>query len=122
MIDKLITEQLKKCSVARIPVTLSTHMHIQKYSDGVFAPLVGHYYLVQFADYILHESEGMTLSSNWNNGTKPLTTYNKVHVLQLLGEMVKLNCIGYDVITNSDLNNVWCGWVPVSAVQGFQEL
>ena len=42
--------------------------------------------------------------------------YLKVYVSKLLGKMVYVDSIGYDVNTRQDINLLWSGWLPTEEI------
>ena len=121
--NSFIKEQLKKCKVAEVP-------NLEQAKEVLFIPKkepekepeLNHYYIIELEDYVINEPEGFTLSANWNKGTKPTCSYYKVQVVQLLGKMVKVSGISYDVINSTDLSDVWTGWLPRASFHIKKEL
>lgn len=121
--NSFIKEQLKKCKVAELP-------NLEQAKEVLFIPKkepekepeLNHYYIIELEDYVINEPEGFTLSANWNKGTKPTCSYYKVQVVQLLGKMVKVSGISYDVINSTDLSDVWTGWLPRASFHIKKEL
>ena len=123
--DKLIKEQLSKVKVAVLPPYDEnvTEIFIPKTTQILSKNVLeGNYYLVQLAPFILNEPEGYNLSSNWNNGSVPLHSCYKCEVNKILGKMIKITGIGYDLNNQIDLNYMWSGWVPQEGVTILQKL
>lgn len=121
--NKFIKSELLRCQVD-IPDfdDSTTHLVIYRQSKPEYELVQGHFYIIELASYIINEPSNFTLSVNWNNGTKPAVQYNKVEVSQIMGKMIKLNCVGYDIDSGLDLNCVWSGWVPSKAIKIIKEL
>ena len=73
-------------------------------------------YLISVEDYILNPPEGFTLHSNWNNNILPKHKIMKIDVIKIMGKMVKVNSMGYDMKTATDLSDMWCGWLPRKSI------
>lgn len=39
-----------------------------------------------------------------------------------MGKMIKMNCVGYDMDNDIDLNCIWSGWVPENYISIIKEL
>jgi hypothetical protein len=72
-------------------------------------------YLVQLPLELVNNTSSV-VASNWNNGTAPKFQYLKVYVSRLLGKMVYVDSIGYDVNTRQDINTLWSGWLPTEEI------
>ena len=73
-------------------------------------------YLISVEDYILNPPEGFTLHSNWNNNVPPKHKVMKIDVSKIMGKMVKVKSIGYDMKTQTDLPDMWSGWLPRKSI------
>lgn len=97
-------------------------IHIYKKEPSITLKL-NHSYIVRLADYILHEPENFTLSKNWNNGIVPSSEYVKLQVSEIVGEMIKVDCSGYDYYNKIDKNDSYISlWLPVKSVTILEEL
>lgn len=79
-------------------------------------------YLIEVEDYILNPPEGFTLHTNWNNNIIPKHKFMKVDVNKIMGKMVKVTSIGYDVDKHQDINEMWVGWLPQKAITIIERL
>ena len=77
--------------------------------------VAGKMYLVQLPLSIVNNTSSV-VAANWNNGTAPQFQYLKVYVSKLLGKMVYVDSIGYDVNTRQDINSLWSGWLPTEEI------
>lgn len=112
---EIIKNQLLKCTYANLnnfnPETNT--FYIPKYSKPQY--VVGKMYLVQLPLSIVNNTSSV-VAANWNNGTAPQFQYLKVYVSKLLGKMVYVDSIGYDVNTRQDINALWSGWLPTEEI------
>ena len=85
-----------------------THIFIQKgIKDAKYLSVEENkYYQIKVKDYIIHPYEGFILHSQWNNNIIPPDDTMNVHILQIMGKMVRVNGVGVNVPTN------WAGWLP----------
>ena len=114
--NKIIKQQLEKCKIAAIPKfdENTTHLIIPKTSVANNETLVpGKYYQIQIDEKIFNDT---TLMSNWNNGLFPPETQLNVCVIQILSQMVKLDCVG------EISNKPWMGWLPMNSIKILKEL
>lgn len=109
---EIIKNQLLKCTYASLnnydPATNT--FYIPKYSKPQY--VIGKMYLVQLPLGLVNNTSSV-VAANWNNGTAPQFQYLKVYVSKLLGKMVYVDSIGYDVNTRQDINSLWSGWLNI---------
>ena len=79
-------------------------------------------YIVSVEDYILNPPDGFTLHTNWNNNKIPKHKYMKIDVSKIMGKMVKVNSIGYNIETNVNINEMWEGWLPEKSITIIERL
>ena len=118
-------ELLKKCKHCKLPNLNGdeTYIHIDKQipkKDPEFS--VGKCFLICIDDYILNPPEGFTLAKNWNANTNPPCKYMNISVLQIMGKMVKIEGIGFDMNEGKPINATWTGWLPIGNVQIMEEI
>lgn len=116
---------LDKCKVAQLPPydEDTLHIHIPKHDVPIFETLKQDDCLVlEFMDYILNPPEGFTLHDNWNRGVKPKFKTVKACISQVMGKMVKLSCIGYDIDNDLDICEMWEGWIPSDGMKIIKRL
>lgn len=106
--NKLIKKELNKLKVAKLGAyDEKTHsFFIPKHVE--LKLLENHSYILKLDDSLLEDS---TLADNWNKGTKPPSKYIKAEINQIMANMIKINAIGYNYDTNTDLNKFWTGWI-----------
>ena len=123
--NELIKKLLQECEHCTIPTYSddTTILHIPKHE--IKKPLtfkLNSYYRICIDDYILNPPEGFTLAKNWNSNTNPPCKYMNVVVNQLMGQMVKIEGIGFDMEQAKPINISWSGWLPVSNVKIMEEI
>lgn len=125
MINPIIKKQFEKCIRCSVPLVTddTTSIFIPKNS---IKEKIGfkkdNYYLIEIEDYVINPPPGFTLAQNWNNGTSPPNKYMNVCCIQIMGKMIKIDGVVFDVEQNTPLNNSWCGWLPVAAVKIIKEI
>lgn len=125
MINPLIKEQLSKVRRVAIPAIDDDTQVItlMRSENGLPTSLeVDHCYLIKVEDYILNPPEGFTLHTNWNKGLIPKHKVMKVDVCQIMGKMIKVNSIGYDLKNQVDTKDLWEGWLPQKAITIIERL
>ena len=112
---EIIKKQLLKCTYANLnnfnPETNT--FYIPKYSKPQY--VVGKMYLVQLPLNLVNNASSV-VAANWHNGTAPHFQYLKVYAAKLLGKMVYVDSIGYDINTRQDINTLWSGWLPTEEI------
>ena len=115
MIRPLIREQLEKCQFADLnnyDARTNTFL-VKKYSKPTYE--LNRCYLVKLPLNIVNATDSV-LAVNWNNGTCPKTQYLKIYVSRILGNMIQVDSISYDLETRQDLNLMWSGWLDVNTL------
>lgn len=111
--NKIIKDQLKMCRVAVIPEfeDSATHIYIKRKSClSADDMLPNHIYVIKIKDAVIRNN---TLASNWNGGNHPKYSCYKVEKVGIVGNMIKLNGIAYDI--DSDVNiysEAFYGYLP----------
>src|SRR5574344_813654 len=101
MISKLIQEQLSKVEWADLSnfdsTTLTYHIAKRKTIK-----------LEEDKCYLIHLKPtcftNETVKINWNKGFMPTYEYLKVDISKIMGKMIKVNGVGIDFNTQTDLN------------------
>lgn len=123
--NPIIKQQLESCRVANVPILSEdmTVIQIPKGSDNeVSVYQVNKCYLLALEDYILNPPSDFTLADNWNAGSIPKHKYYKAEIAQIMGKMVRICGFGYDPTTDTDMLDIWEGWVPQKGIKLIQEL
>ena len=114
--NNLIKDQLLKCKVAEIPQFNDSTTVINLCKLNPLKPVLGGFYSVQIENYIINQPPNFTLSQNWNNGTKPPELFLNVEVKQIMGNMIRVNCVGQET------NIPWEGWLPIKSIKVLKQL
>jgi len=117
--NKFILEQLQKTKIVLPNYNDKTTQLLIRKSNGNTNSNdleIGHCYSLYLEDYIIHEPDNFTLSTNWNNGTKPVENKVNAQVRQTMGKMVKIYTQGIES------KSIWEGWVPRKAITIIGEL
>lgn len=121
--NKIIEHELKKCRVAPLPQWEegATHIFIPKLTViRSHQMLPNHLYLIKIKPSVKHDT---ALAANWNNNRYPVYTYYKVEKLTEVGQMIKVNGIGYDPELNQDLLTAsFYGFLPSDGFEVVQEV
>lgn len=121
--NKFIEEELNKCKLAAVEQVSDTEYLIKKKTVEDIGFEVNKYYIVELENYIINPPETFTLSANWNNDVVPKSKNLKVMVTQIMGKMIKVDGCGFDIETNSDLNDIYLGlWLPQGGVKILKKL
>lgn len=115
-------DKIKQLNNLQIDET-ETGIHISKATEAVQQSLVqDNCYLISVADYILNPPQGFTLHTNWNNNIAPKHKVMKIDVSKVMGKMIKVNSVGYDLKNNVDTNDFWEGWLPEKSITIIERL
>ena len=111
--NKFIKEQLQKIT---IPITSwdddTTHIIIKKQGSNSSEDfIIGNIYDIIIENYIINPPPNFTLASNWNFNTTPPERELHAKVLQIVGNMLKFQCIG------KTTNIEWEGWLPKKSIK-----
>jgi hypothetical protein len=118
--NPLIKKQLDKIQKIKVPdFDDSTQKLIFPKSDEKTSDILqeDRCYIIAVEDYILHPPDGFTLHSNWNNNKIPKHKIMKIDVSKIMGKMIKVNSIGYDLHRQEDILDSWTGWLPAKAIK-----
>ena len=123
--NPLISQQLNKVRGVVMPDFDDSTTHLTIPIRPNDAPIVLEQdvcYIVSVEDYILNPPDGFTLHTNWNGNKIPKHKYMKIDVSKIMGKMVKVNSIGYDINKNVNINDIWEGWLPESSITIIERL
>jgi hypothetical protein len=112
---ELIKNQLKQCAYADLSnynpeVGVFT---IPKYSKPKYD--VGKMYIVQVANELVNNNNSV-VACNWNNSTSPKSNYLKIYVSKMVGKMIYVDSLVFNMETRSDTMILWSGWLPVEQI------
>lgn len=87
---------------------------IPKHTNIIEDPYVkGLCCILQLAPYILKEPPNFSLSSNWNKGIVPVSEFLKIEIVDVYGNMIKVDGIGFEYETQTDKQDSYLGlWLP----------
>ena len=126
MINPLIKDQLSKIRRIEVPAVNDSTNVITLHKDQIKQASSGLHedccYLISVEDYILNPPDGFTLHTNWNNNIAPKHKVMKVDVTKIMGKMVKVNSMGYDMKNQVDTNDMWSGWLPQKSITIIERL
>lgn len=119
--NKFIKQQLEKVKKCVLPPydenTLQLIIPKQEIVNSNNLDLIiGHFYRVKLADYIINEPSNFTLSTNWNHGLKPKELYLNIEVQKIMGKMVYVNS------TTVQSGDMWEGWLPFKSITILEEI
>lgn len=118
---KIIEEQLLQVKVADLSnfdEAINTY-YIPKYKKPAYD--VGNCYIIQISKTIINNPDSVW-ATNWNNGSCPHDFYLKAYVSKVLGQMIYVDTLAYDMETSKDLTNMWSGWLPVSEITYIKQI
>lgn len=114
MMNPFIEEQLNKVLVPIEKVGENKFLIRRSAETQITDFEVGHYYIIEVEDYIIHPYNGFTLHENWNGGVVPTDRRMQVEVVRVMGKMIKVNALG---LTDG---KIWCGWIPQKSAKIMQ--
>lgn len=120
--NKIIQSQLEKVSVADLTnydKTTNTFT-IPKYNQIKVEE--GSYYIIKLHPSLLNSNENTLLVTNWNCGSVPSHEYYKAEIDKVLGKMIKITGVGYDLVSNTDFLDIWTGWLPLDLITFIEKL
>ena len=84
---------------------------------------IDNYYLIRLKSDILHPSEFSTLHINWNKNIIPKFDIYKCCVTQILGKMIRIDGVAFDIASNADLGEMlYDFWVPLNSLEIIKKL
>lgn len=123
--NKIVEDQLKKVKICKLPEydESTLELHIPKQSSNIQCSVEeNHCYILQLERYIIDPPPNFTLHSNWNKGIPPKHEIVKAEISKIMGKMIKINSVGYDMKNNIDTNDLWEGWVPLKGIKVLKEI
>lgn len=123
--NPIIKDQLERCRVANLPYydEDTTTLMIPKGSAEEVNPYQVHKcYLLQLEEYIVNPPPDFSLHTNWNKGSIPKSRFYQAEITKIVGKMVFITGMGYDMTTNSATSDSWAGWVPQKGIKLLKEI
>lgn len=122
----IIKEQLESCKFASIPPfdESTTHLIIPRQrTQGVSGLELEHYYQIELSDYLLNPPPDFSFHINWNGGRVPASKIMRIYPIQKLGNMVRVDGCGYDVVRQEVLEDQYLGlWLPADGFKIQEEI
>ena len=115
MRSKIVETQLKKCSYADLSHFDEAKgvFNIPKYSKPKFD--IGKMYIIQVANELV-DNNSSVIATNWNSGTSPKSQFLKIYVSKMVGKMIYVDSLVFNIDTKSDTNITWSGWLPTEQI------
>ena len=110
-----IKNQLKQCAYADLSHynEATGVFSIPKYSKPKYD--IGKLYIIQVANELVGNSNSV-IAANWNNGTAPKSAYLKIYVNKMVGKMIYVDSLVFNMETQTDTSILWSGWLPVEQI------
>lgn len=125
MMNPIIKQQLENCRVANVPILSEdmTVIQIPKGSENEVSPYqVNKCYLMALEDYIINPPPDFTLADNWNKGSIPKYKYYLAEISKVVGKMIYISGVGYNMETATSTLDMWEGWIPQKAIKLIKEV
>ena len=123
MLNKLIAEQLNMVTVGNVEQTGDHEFIVRRVQDPNNREIkVGECFLIELENYLLHPSDNFNLHQNWNKNIIPTNKYMQIQVDEIMGKMIKITGIGYDISTHECINKIWNGWLPRKSFKILKEI
>ena len=117
--EELIQEQLNKvvyADLSNYDEKTNTY-HIPKINQIKLQ--VNHSYIIKIKDS-LYENE--LLKSNYNQGRTPPYKSYLIDIISILGKIIKVNGVEYDLEKTKTLNNLWSGYLSIKDIEILKEM
>lgn len=121
MLNPLVKEELKKCTVVDTSKINDSTLTYQLNQIKAIKLEEDCAYIIELDDMLLNDNNSV-LAVNWNNGSVPNSKYYKIDVSRKVGNMIKIVGIGFNPETNTDLDIEWTGWLPINNIRVIQKL
>lgn len=80
---------------------------------------LNHSYMIKIKDSLLNNE---ILKSNYNSGKTPPYNCYLIDVLSILGKIIKVNGVEYDLDRNTSRNNLWSGYLSIRDIEILKEV
>lgn len=117
--EQLVKDQLSKviyADLSNYDEKTNTY-HIPKINQIKLQ--INHSYIIKIKDS-LYENE--LLKSNYNQGRTPPYKSYLIDIVSILGKIIKVNGVEYDLETNQTLNNLWSGYLSIKDIEIIEEM
>ena len=117
--EQLIQEQLSKVVYADLSnYDEETHTYYIPKINQIKLQ-VNHSYIIKIKDS-LYMNE--LLKSNYNQGRTPPYKSYLIDIVSILGRVIKVNGVEYDLEKNKTLNNLWSGYLSIKDIEIIKEM
>ena len=116
--EQLVKEQLNKvvyADLSNYDEKTNTY-HIPKINQIKLQ--INHSYIIKIKDS-LYMNE--LLKSNYNQGRTPPYKSYLIDIVSILGKIIKVNGVEYDLTLNKVLNNLWSGYLAIKDIEILEE-
>ncbi len=115
MSSKVVKKQLEKLNWAELGSFDSTTNSyiIKKYSKPSYE--AGKMYIIRLPESIVNQHNSV-LAANWNSGRAPQFSCMKAYVSRIMGKMLYVDSVAYDLENQQDLSLSWSGWLPADEI------
>lgn len=116
--EELIKEQLSKVQFADLSnydKETNTY-HISKINQIKLK--INHQYIIKIKDSLY---DNIILRDNYNGGKNPSCRCYLIDIIMILGKIIKVNGIEYDLTLNKVLNNLWSGYLAIKDIEILEE-
>ena len=122
--NKYIKEQLSKVTKVQLPTydDNTVEIIIPKIEKVKQEFEVDKFYLIKLENYLLHPSDNFTLHVNWNHNVIPKHAYYKCKCVKVMGNMIFILGVAFDIDNKTDLEEYWDGWLPKKSVTILREI
>ena len=80
---------------------------------------INHSYIIKVKDSLYNNE---LLKSNYNQGRTPPYKNYLIDVVSILGKVIKVNGVEYDLENNRVLNNLWSGYLSIKDIEILKEM
>ncbi len=122
--NEIIKKQLQNVKWAKLPPIDDTTTEFVIYRHRKPKLEQDKFYIIKIAEWIRHPSDNLSLAKNWNRGIVPVAQYMRCQVQQIMGNMVKIGCVAYDITTQQDdYTEMYDGlWLPTNGMELLEQL
>lgn len=117
--EQLVKDQLNKvvyADLSNYDEKTNTY-HIPKINQIKLQ--INHSYIIKIKDS-LYMNE--LLKSNYNQGRTPPYKCYLIDIVSILGKIIKVNGVEYDLEKNQTLNNLWSGYLSIKDIEIIREM
>lgn len=117
--EQLIQEQLNKVVYADLSkYDEETHTYYIPKINQIKLQ-INHSYIIRVKDSLY---ENGLLKSNYNQGRTPPYKSYLIDIVSILGRVIKVNGVEYDLEKNRTLNNLWSGYLSIKDIEILKEM